>query len=244
MPGGSGVLDGNNNRMRSERSAHLPKDTQCPGNSGFEPRPVPQSKAAAAKSLQSSPTLWTASNSRPLIRRQGTGRGEGLGLLALSPRTVRQEGQGQSWTKQPGVKLPSHALVTVWSGRGTGLPRTTHAHKEILLEKGIILERGTDAAQRGRQRPSLPKPPGEEGAAWVRRRVCTSPWEKGRSGRASWRRGSVLPDKPIIVDTSWGLGGGSIRDTLCMTFFIPRVHTSVGTHPDTPRHTAWPPAFL
>ena len=54
----------------------------------------------------------------------------------------------------------------------------------------------------------------------------------------------MLPDKPIIVDTSWGLGGGSIRDTLCMTFCIPRVHTSVGTHPDTSRHTTRPQAFL
>lgn len=54
----------------------------------------------------------------------------------------------------------------------------------------------------------------------------------------------MLPDKPIIVDTSWGLRAGSIHDTLCVTFCIPHVHTSAGTHSDTPRHTARPGAFL
>ena len=54
----------------------------------------------------------------------------------------------------------------------------------------------------------------------------------------------MLPDKPIIADTSWGPRGGSIHDTLCMTFCIPRVYTGAGTHSDTPRHTARPGAFL
>ena len=89
----------------------------------------------------------------------------------------------------------------------------------------------------GGQRSTLPIPPGEEGATWVQRRGLHFSLEEGEVRESFLEEGTVIPDKPIILDISWGLrGSGECPSMTPRKFHLHPVHRCAGVRVNTHTH--------
>lgn len=98
-----------------------------------------------------------------------------------------------------------------------------------------------------RSPPPPPIPQSEEGVvcAGIQRRALHFSLGKGQVREDFLEEGAMVPDKPMILDISWGLRGpgDSPTTTQCKSYPHPActpVHTFAHTHTCT--HSAW--AFL